>query len=389
MCICRTCCKPAVSLGVLAYTEAAFVAAPAANLIDALPCMRPLLPGGQGPHTLLSTHSALSGALLPVDFEFYAPQAQQVFLIGEMTHWLRGKLPMQRGDDGVWRLRLNLRHGQWVYKFEVDGAWLADPGNALQAEDGMGVGESHSYLFVGDGDWCIRPDVPQGQVLQLAWQSQRLGRAVPLHLYLPPGEAPEGGWPLLVLLHGHQTRSNQWLGNGRLPQYMDNLLQQEVVQPFAVVMPAGHEQVDMMRYGYFLVEELLPGLAATFPLSTDPARRGVAGMSIRRFGPLALALDHPQAFGWVAPINENIADHVLLVAPTLGSAPFHLQLYCTLEGCAYPRYQQLVQTAGPGVSYMRMAGEPTWRHWNGMTRELLGCFSDFISGRLPRRSGGT
>lgn len=331
-----------------------------------------------GPQGLLATHTALSGALLPVDFEYYAPHAEAVYLIGEMTHWLQDKLPMQRGADGIWRLRLNLRHGQWFYKFEVDGRWMSDPANPLLAEDGMGVGESHSYCFVGVGDWSERPGTPRGHVVDLAWHSRRLGHAMPLTVYLPPGPTPDEPWPLLLLLHGHQTVANQWPANGRLAQYMDNLLQQRLIRPFAVAMPAGHHNVDMMRYGHYLVEELLPRLAEQCGVSQEPQRRGVAGMSIRRFGPLALALDHAQAFGWVAPVNENLADHVLAAAATLAEQPFQLQLYCTLEGCAYPRYQQLVQGAGQALEYVRMAGEPTWRHWNGMTRELLMSFSRFL-----------
>lgn len=334
----------------------------------------------QGPQGLLSTHTVLSGALLPVDFEYYAPQAQAVYLIGEMTHWRRDKLPMQRGQDGVWRLRLNLRHGQWVYKFEVDGAWIADPKNALLAEDGMGVDEWHSYCFVGDGDWSEKQGVPKGSVQELTWMSERLGHSMPLTLYLPPGNAPSQGYPLLLLLHGHQTRANQWRGNGRLTQYMDNLQQQQLIQPFAVVMPAGHHDVDMMRYGHYLVEELLPWLAADFPIRSNPEARGVAGMAVRRFGPLALALDHPQAFGWVAPVNEILADHVVAAAARLSAEPFRLQLYCTLESCAHARYQQLLQGAAQPINYVRMAGLPTWRHWNSMTRELLMSASEFFEG---------
>lgn len=336
-------------------------------------------PQPPGPHGLLSTHAALSGALLPVDFEYAAPMARDVFLIGEMTHWLRGKLPMHRGADGVWRLRVNLRHGQWFYKFEVDGRWHHDPFNPLVAEDGMGTDERHSYLFVGQGDWSDRTDVVHGQVIELSLLSRRLGRELPLTLYLPPGPPPRGGWPLLMLLHGHQIRANQWLGNGRLPQFMDNLLHQQLLSPFAVLMPAGHDVGDLMRWGCALVDEVLPWLAHDHAISARPEQRGVAGMSIRRFGPLCLALDHPDAFGWVAPINENMADHVLLGAAALAQPPFALHLYCTLEGCAYPRYQQLVAAAGGDLPYMRLSGEPTWRHWNGMTRELLMSFNQFLA----------
>lgn len=342
----------------------------------------------RGPQGLLSTHIALSGALLPVDFSLYAPQAQQVYLIGEMTHWLQDKLPMTRDEDGFWRIQVNLRRGQWMYKFEVDGQWLADPVNPLMVEDGMGVGELQSCCFVGEGDWGENASALHGQVLELELFSPRLGRKIPFALYLPPGE-PNKPYPLLTLLHGHQMQANQWLRNGRLAQFMDNLLDQGVIQPFAVLMPAGHgyQNHDMMRYGYALVEDLLPCLAAQYSISDQPSQRGVAGMSIQRFGPLALALDHPQAFGWVGPINENFAEHVLLQASQLDQQPFEVKLFCTVEGCAYPRYEKLLQAVPKPLHYMRMTGDPTWRNWNQMTRELLVSAHTFFEQTAAKAAG--
>lgn len=324
-----------------------------------------------GPKGLLSTHYAVSGALLPVDFKLYAPKAKNVYLIGEMSNWLQDKIPMVFEEDGFWRIRLNLRHGQWLYKFEVDGQWRSDPNNPLVAEDGMGVGEWHSYCFVGRGYWSENPNKPQGRVLELNIPSKRLGSEIPCTVYLPPDAYPTSTYPLLTLLHGHQMLANQWPKNGRLAQYMDNLLTKNMIQPFAVLMPAGHHHVDMPRYGQALVDDIFPWLSQHFPITQNTAQRGIAGMSIRRHGPLALALNNPLAFGWVAPINENFNDETIVRASTLADYPFQLKLYCTLEGCSYPRYQEFVQKAQRPINYMRLSGHPTWRHWNGITRELL------------------
>lgn len=327
-----------------------------------------------GPHTLLKAQLDLCEALTPVDFEVYAPLARAVFLIGEMTRWREEKLPMQRDAAGFWRIQVRLRRGQWFYKFEIDGEWLADPGNPLRAEDGIGYGNDHSFLFVGEGDWQVRPDVARGECFALSVPSRWLGRAVPVTAYFPPGLDRRADYPLLLLLHGHAMRANQWPTNGCLPAYMDNLLSEGAVKPFIVVMPGGHDEADMTRYGHFLAEELLPWLPRVLPVTSQPAQRAVAGMSIRGYGPLALALDHPAAFGFVAPINEIFADHVLAAAPGLNGVAFCLDLYCTLEGCAHPRYEALVRAARPvsgRLRYTRIPGVPTWRHWNAMTRSLL------------------
>jgi len=327
-----------------------------------------------GPQTLLRAQIDLCGMLLPVDFELYAPAAREVFLIGEMTRWRDEKLPMRRDADGFWRIGLALQRGQWFYKFEVDGEWIADPVNPLRAEDGIGYGNDHSFLFVGEGDWTERPGRAQGDLFEVALQSRVLGRSLPFSIYLPPGCAREAALPLLLLLHGHAMRANQWPGNGCLRAYMDNLLDEGAIAPFAVVMPAGHADIDMTRYGRALVEELLPWLARRMPVSVTPQHCAVGGMSIAGYGPLALALDHPQHFGLVAPINEIFSDAVLAAASDLRGQPFALTLFCTTEGCAHPRYERLVRSAratGLQLPTMRVPGVPTWRHWNGMTRALL------------------
>lgn len=325
----------------------------------------------KGPQGLLTSHYLICEALLPVSFSIFAPKAKQVFLIGDMSNWLENKIPMQRGDDGFWRLNLHLRHGQWLYKFEVDGQIVTDANNPLQAEDGLGTGQRQSYLFVGQGYWSTKPDISQGQLFKQEHYSELLQRIVPYQLYIPPPSKKNSHYPLLTLLHGHQTLENQWPQNGRVANYMDNLLSKGLIQPFAVLMPAGHHSVEMPRYAQMLVEELIPKLTIHYPILPTQEKQAIAGMSIQEYGPLALALDYPQRFIWVAPINEHFTDEVLKQATHLSERPFSIKLYCTRESCAFPRNQQLIQAAKGKLNYMQLFGRPTWRTWNGITRELL------------------
>jgi hypothetical protein len=56
-------------------------------------------------------------------FEFYAPAAHDVFLVGEFNGWDPRATPMQRTADGNWRIELPLRPGMYRYKFMVDSIW--------------------------------------------------------------------------------------------------------------------------------------------------------------------------------------------------------------------------------------------------------------------------
>ena len=60
-------------------------------------------------------------------FEFRAPAAREVFLVGEFNNWNAKATPMQRGADGNWRVELKLPPGFYHYKFVVDSIWRCSP----------------------------------------------------------------------------------------------------------------------------------------------------------------------------------------------------------------------------------------------------------------------
>jgi 1,4-alpha-glucan branching enzyme len=62
-----------------------------------------------------------------VDFFCRAPQAQNVFLIGDFNGWQPTAHPMTRMPDGGWVIRMELPHGHHQYVFLVDGMPTLDP----------------------------------------------------------------------------------------------------------------------------------------------------------------------------------------------------------------------------------------------------------------------
>jgi 1,4-alpha-glucan branching enzyme len=65
--------------------------------------------------------------LCSASFEFYAPSAHKVFVVGEFNDWDAKVTPMRRGDDGSWRVELMLPPGFYRYKFVVDSIWRCSP----------------------------------------------------------------------------------------------------------------------------------------------------------------------------------------------------------------------------------------------------------------------
>jgi 1,4-alpha-glucan branching enzyme len=65
--------------------------------------------------------------LKPINFFCIAPDAQQVYLIGDFNDWDPNSHPMKRQRDGTWLLQIPLNHGHHHYQFLVDGKPTLDP----------------------------------------------------------------------------------------------------------------------------------------------------------------------------------------------------------------------------------------------------------------------
>ena len=85
---------------------------------------------------------ALDGDNVEVTFTIKAPAAQLVVITGASPYfpnWDPNGIAMTKGDDGVWSYTLTAKKSdELVYKFLLDGAWLADPNAPETTDDGFG-----------------------------------------------------------------------------------------------------------------------------------------------------------------------------------------------------------------------------------------------------------
>ena len=71
-------------------------------------------------------------------FEHQDNNATSVYLVGSMNDWDTTATPMNKDDDGIWRVSLNLNYGDYAYKFMADGNWAIDEYNSSYEDDGYG-----------------------------------------------------------------------------------------------------------------------------------------------------------------------------------------------------------------------------------------------------------
>jgi len=62
-----------------------------------------------------------------LNFVCNAPQAEKVSLVGDFNTWNPEVNVMQKGPDGAWTIRVELRHGHHRYAFLADGQLMLDP----------------------------------------------------------------------------------------------------------------------------------------------------------------------------------------------------------------------------------------------------------------------
>ena len=61
-----------------------------------------------------------------VEFSFFRPEAQNVFLVGDFNEWRTDQLPMTRKDGGYWHARVRLTPGVFKFRYLADGTWFTD-----------------------------------------------------------------------------------------------------------------------------------------------------------------------------------------------------------------------------------------------------------------------
>ncbi len=68
------------------------------------------------------------------EFSCHAPDANAVFLAGTFNDWKTDTTPLEKDDQGNWKVELDLPAGRHEFKFVVDGQWCCEPGCDASAE---------------------------------------------------------------------------------------------------------------------------------------------------------------------------------------------------------------------------------------------------------------
>ncbi|GAA4504431.1 alpha/beta hydrolase [Pseudaeromonas paramecii] len=310
-----------------------------------------------------------------VTFVWHAPQAQAVYLAGEMNDWQADSLPMTRQADGDWRLTVHLGPGRWAYKLVQDGRWLTDAANPQRQADGQGGYNSLIQLGEPDANYLPRSNPAQrGRLQEVSLESSELGPRQVL-IYRPAGVTASTPLPWALALHGYGMDRHQWVDDGQLPALLDNLIAEGKMPPMALVMVDGGKSFYQGPIERFLIRELLPQ-APRWGLSEQPAQRALLGVSMGGYGVVHLAYQYPQLFAAGAALSGYFAygPQEQWTAAGLQAMP-PVRLYCGQQDhtslTSNQQLEQQLRQAGltPAIQYAE--GGHTWHYWQSILPELM------------------
>lgn len=75
-------------------------------------------------------------------FSLYAPDAHEVFVIGDFNDWQTDDLKARKFKGGTWKKSVQLKPGIYHYLFLVDGQWWTDPANPRRMRNPFGTENS-------------------------------------------------------------------------------------------------------------------------------------------------------------------------------------------------------------------------------------------------------
>ncbi len=140
-----------------------------------------------------------------------------------------------------------------------------------------------------------------GEIISTQFDSTLLKKPLIFRVYTPPCFDPNGTvkYPVLYILHGQSFNDDQWDRLG-MDEAADKLISTGTIVPLIIVMPQETyylEDPKISKYGYALVDELIPWIDTNYPTIPGRQTRAIGGLSRGAGWAMRMGLMHPDLFG--------------------------------------------------------------------------------------------
>lgn len=326
-----------------------------------------------------------------VTFRLRAANAQKV----EVALEGRGRMPMTRGEDGIWTLTTDsLPADIYGYSFAIDGTNFIDPNNGQLKTNALSP--TSAVLVPGEKPmpW-EHTSVPHGAVHHHFYESKIVGDKRDFFVYTPPGYDASKRYPLLVLLHGFSDYADGWTTVGKANLIFDNLIAEGKAKPMVVVMPLGYGvPVEVIRQrtanpGLFrknaplfaeaLLGEVLPAVEKSYRLAPERSKRAITGLSMGGAEALLVGLNHLDKFAYVGAFSAGGAgNNPAETYPKLSSDDnkrMKLWMACGTEDRLIDANRKLVEwlkSKDVQHTWVETPGAHTWLVWRRYLSDFAG-----------------
>ena len=242
----------------------------------------------------------------------YRGSVSSVTVPGDANAWNASAFPMVRlSTTDLWyHTRSFESSARLDYKFVLNGStWILDPRNPHTVSGGFGPNsELRMPAYIPAPEIQFYPGIPHGQLWDTTFFSVNLGNSRTVRIYTPPGyQISTDSFPVVLFHDGLEYVTLAQANN-----CIDYLVSQNRILPLiAVFVPPVNRTAEyagnqMSQFSAFIVDELMPYVAARFRTRRDPASRAVLGASNGGNISLWLGLNYPSVFGNVAAQSSNI-----------------------------------------------------------------------------------
>ena len=291
----------------------------------------------------------------------------------------------------LWRLRLRVPdRTRFEYKLDIDGHWIQDPLNPIQATDPFGANSVCETFGYTAPDWVVpRSGIENGHLQETSVHSNVFGEHRRLGIYRPAGYSDAGNYPLVVIHDGFD-----YVDHAALLPILDNLIAAGDLPPLVAALTQSPdrmvEYVDDPRHVEFVAQELLPAVESACAVTHSPRERVLMGASLGAVACLSIAARAPQVFdGVVLKSGSFIFDPRLLETRARlfhdimtfidgldrDERPMHRAFVCCgrFEGLVSEnrRMAAFLRRSGVATRYVESRDAHHWHNWRDQVRAGL------------------
>src|SRR5690625_1211429 len=198
--------------------------------------------------------------------------------------------------------------GQYYYQVTGDDdVTVKDPTNPTSVASEP---EWSTFVVEGEGAELLLDAAPedQGELRELTYRSSVVREDRQALAWLPPDYDPARSepYPVLYLQHGGAQSYRDWVEVGRAAQILDNLYARDLIQPLVVVM--GNGNVPSFRDELF--RHIVPTAERRLHVSSDPAERALAGLSMGGGHAYEVLASDPGEFAYIGTFGAGLFDDI-------------------------------------------------------------------------------